>query len=91
VDRRPGWAPARYALAVLIAVVATVLKVWLDRYLEPPYILAFPAVMAAAAIGGMGPGLLATGVTALGAWYWTLPLQPAGGTLTWQDLLGWRA
>jgi PAS domain S-box-containing protein len=65
--------PARYALAVLIAVVAIALKHWPGRDLQAPFILAYPAVMAAASLGGMGPGLVATVLGALGSWYWVLP------------------
>ena len=67
----------RYAVAVVAASVATALKVALAAYVVPTYILAYPAVMLTAVVGGMGPGVLATILSAAMAWYWLLP--PDGG------------
>ena len=39
----------------------------------PPYILAYPAVVAAALLGGLGPGVLATVLSGLLVEYWLLP------------------
>jgi PAS domain S-box-containing protein len=73
-----------YALAVVASAAATVLKVALATYVVPTYILAYPAVMLAATLGGLGPGLLATALTAVMAWYWVIP--PEGfGPLSLQD------
>jgi hypothetical protein len=63
----------RYGVAVLAAVTATALKVALAAYVVPTFILAYPAVLVAAAFGGMGPGILASVVSAAMAWYWVLP------------------
>jgi PAS domain S-box-containing protein len=63
----------RYGVAVLAAVTATALKVALAAYVVPTFILAYPAVLVAAAFGGMGPGILATVISAAMAWYWVLP------------------
>jgi PAS domain S-box-containing protein len=60
-------------VAVVAAVSATALKVALAAYLVPTFILAYPAVLVAAAFGGIGPGILATVVSAAMAWYWVLP------------------
>jgi hypothetical protein len=57
--RRPA-RPRDYALAVVASAIATALKVGLATYLVPTYILDYPAVMLAATLGGLGPGLLAT-------------------------------
>ena len=62
----------RYAFAVVMACIATALKVALAAYIVPTFILAYPAVLAAAAFGGIGPGILATVLSAVMAWYWVL-------------------
>jgi two-component system sensor kinase FixL len=74
-----------YGIAVL-----TVAAAWLARVLltpvvgtESPYLLFTPAVLAAAAFGGLGPGLLATALaTVLG-----LFLSTAGGDLSTAEVL----
>jgi two-component system CheB/CheR fusion protein len=65
--------PSRYAFAVVLAGIALALRLALSRYLGPPYILFYPAVMIAAMLGGLGPGLVATAVSAFCAAYWVLP------------------
>jgi PAS domain S-box-containing protein len=70
--RRPA-RPRDYALALVASTIATALKVGLATYLVPTYILAYPAVMLAATLGGLGPGLLATAASAVLTWYWVLP------------------
>jgi PAS domain S-box-containing protein len=69
---------ARY----LVALVATVIGLLLRLALEPvwseqlPYITLFPAVMISGWLGGLGPGLLATFLAALGAaYFWVPPLR----------------
>ncbi len=62
-----------YAVAVVLAALATALKVALAAYVIPTFILAYPAVLAAAALGGIGPGILATVLSAFMAWYWVFP------------------
>jgi PAS domain S-box-containing protein len=66
----------RYGLA-FVAVAATfglrvVLTTWVGPGL-PTYITFYPAVMVAALLGGLGPGLLATALTGLVTAYWILP------------------
>ncbi len=68
-------APLRYAIAALVAALATALKLALSAYIVPTFILAYPAVMLAAAVGGLGPGILATVLSAAMAWYWVIPPQ----------------
>jgi PAS domain S-box-containing protein len=41
--------------------------------LDVPYLLFYPAIIVSAWIGGLGPGLLATAVSALAAMFWLLP------------------
>jgi PAS domain S-box-containing protein len=71
------WARAhpffRYGVAVLAAVTATALKVALAAYVVPTFILTYPAVLLAAALGGIGPGILVTVASAAMAWFWVLP------------------
>ncbi len=51
----------RYALAVGAVVVATAVRWALPEILSPaPYLAFYPTVVAAAAFGGFGPGILAT-------------------------------
>jgi PAS domain S-box-containing protein len=59
-----GTVTGRYAVAVGTACLALALKLILGDYLAPPYILFFAAVMLSAMLGGLGPGLVATLVSA---------------------------
>ena len=71
--RRPSW--LRYGVAVL-AVGATIgLKLLLDPWIthQSPFLLLAGAVVVGAWFGGLGPGLLATVLGALGADYFFLP------------------
>jgi len=65
-------------VAVLVSVAAVLLRELLRPWLGPsvPYLQFFPAIFAAAWYGGLGPGVLATGLGALAASYLYLP--PAG-------------
>jgi PAS domain S-box-containing protein len=66
-DTRPTW--LRYAVAVVAVVVAVVLRKALEIVwgLEFPLLTFFPAVMVAAWVGGLGPGLAATLMSAAAA------------------------
>ena len=66
----------------LIAVAAVAIGVLARLALEPiwqarlPYITLFPAIMVSAWLGGFGPGLLTTALSALSAaYYWVLPVR----------------
>jgi K+-sensing histidine kinase KdpD len=62
-------------LSVAVALlVRWVLRAWFDN--NVPYLQFFPAILIAAWYGGLGPGMLATGLSALAAMYIFLP--PAG-------------
>jgi PAS domain S-box-containing protein len=57
-----------YIVAVLGTVLAATLRWWLGLAVGqtlPPYITFYPVVISAAMIGGVGPGLLATALSAL--------------------------
>jgi PAS domain S-box-containing protein len=65
----------RYGFAIACAVAAvlgrmSLASVWGFRF---PYLTFHPAVMLAAWVGGLGPGLLTTGLCALAAVYFWLP------------------
>lgn len=59
MDLQPRW--AGYALAIAATTLAVTLRSLFSGVLTgTPYLAFYPAVVAAAAFGGMGPGLLAT-------------------------------
>jgi PAS domain S-box-containing protein len=64
-----------YGLAVLLVAAATVLR-WVLEYEFgpfPTFITFYPALILAALIGGLGPGLVATGLGAFAATYFFRP------------------
>jgi signal transduction histidine kinase len=65
----------RYALAVLTAVVALLLRQVLAPWLGPhnPYHTVWAGVVFSAWYCGLGPSLVTTLISALGVWYWFLP------------------
>jgi len=65
----------RYALTLAIVAAATALRVALDPVWGAglPYITFYPAVMLAAWLGGLGPGLVATALSAVIADYLWIP------------------
>jgi PAS domain S-box-containing protein len=67
--------PARYGLAIALIAFAAALRVGLNPVwgVGLPYITFYPAVMLAAWLGGLGPGLLATAFSALLADYFWIP------------------
>ncbi|HSG38071.1 MAG TPA: DUF4118 domain-containing protein, partial [Thermoanaerobaculia bacterium] len=74
-DRSPV---LRYGFALLAVALAVAIRLPLDPVLglSVPFLFFFPAVMAAGWYGGFGPGVLATGVSALLAdYFW---MEPAG-------------
>ena len=69
---------ARYAIAIVAALLAIVIRLSLDPMweLRLPYITLFPAVMLSAWLGGLGPGLVTTLLCAVAADYlWVEPLR----------------
>ncbi len=65
----------RYGFATLTVALAVLVRLPLSAFLgtDVPFLFFFPAVMVAAWYGGLGPGLLATGLAALAADYFFLP------------------
>jgi two-component system cell cycle sensor histidine kinase/response regulator CckA len=59
-----GSRPAMYGMAVVLAMVAFALKVTVAREIPATYLLFLPVVFAAAGLGGLGPGVVATFVAA---------------------------
>ena len=69
----------RYGFAIVMVAAAMVLRMILTAWVGPGlpvYITFYPAVIAAAIVGGFGPGLLATAAAGILTSYWILP--PAG-------------
>lgn len=70
-------APKRYLVAVALTALALGLRLWLGPVnLGRPFITFFPAAALAAIIGGLGPGLLVAGLSAvLAVWLFLPPGQ----------------
>jgi len=66
---------ALYGLAILLVMAATLIRWGLGRAFGslPTYLTYYPALILAALIGGVGPGLAATGLGALAALYFFIP------------------
>jgi len=66
---------ASYGLTVLMVAAATAIRWGLEYSLGPtsPFLTFYPALMLAALIWGLGPGLAATGLGALAADYFFIP------------------
>jgi K+-sensing histidine kinase KdpD len=67
----------RYGVALCIAALAAILRGVLGAHFPGlvPFVTFFPAVLAVTLLAGLGPGLLATGLSAYLAWFFWL--QPA--------------
>jgi PAS domain S-box-containing protein len=77
--------PARYSIALLVTAAGLLLRVALNPVWDGqlPYITLFPAVVVSAWLGGLGPGLLATFLAAVGAaYFWLPPLRSLSITST---------
>ncbi len=70
---RPAW--LRYGIAVLAVATAVLIRVLLHPLLGDgtAFLFMFPAILAAAAYGGLGPGLTATALSAAIANYFFMP------------------
>ena len=85
------WSIARrYGLAVLLTALAIIASIVLAPHWNPRHLLLpfYPAVMLSAWLGGFGPGLLATLVSALAMDYFWLPPTFAFGMREPGDFLG---
>lgn len=70
---RPNSVPA-YVAALAITVAAVVLRLELDHYIAGVQFLAFfPAIFAAAYVGGIGPGIVAAILCGIASWYLIVP------------------
>jgi signal transduction histidine kinase len=85
-DARPSTATqpalARYAVAVLVVLVATILREALNPLIgfEFPLLTFFPAVMVSAWFGGLWPGIVSTVLSTLVTLYvWIAPEEAARG------------
>ncbi len=82
---------ARYGFALLAVVLAFLVRDGLTRLAGgglPTYITFYPAVMIVALLGGLGPGLLATAASALGADYFILPPTGSLAVASLPDAVG---
>jgi PAS domain S-box-containing protein len=72
--RAPLSAAAGYGLALLFALLAIGLRLVLNDYLSGvQFITYFPAVIAAAYLGGVAPGLFCGALCGLASWYLLIP------------------
>jgi len=89
--RQPFGLLLRYGLAVALIAAAMGLRLALETkvgYGLPTYITFFPAVMAAALLGGFGPGMVATVLTGLTVNFWILPPVGQFGIVAPTDRIG---
>jgi PAS domain S-box-containing protein len=65
----------KYAIAVGVVALAILLRLSVSGHMMTgvPFITFYPAVIIVALLCGLWPGLLATALSALGAWYFFLP------------------
>jgi signal transduction histidine kinase len=66
----------RYAMAAVVLASSFLLRFGIIHFIGaelPPFIFLYPAVMMAAVLGGLGPGLVATALGVLGTDYLVLP------------------
>jgi PAS domain S-box-containing protein len=79
---RPAW--LRYGVALIAVVVASLVRVLFYPLLGQgtAFLFMFPAIMAAAAYGGLGPGLLATALAAAVADFFFMPPAFSFGVAT---------
>ncbi|QLF69163.1 DUF4118 domain-containing protein [Peteryoungia desertarenae] len=66
---------ATYGVALVIFLIALVLRFWIDPYLPPgfPYLTFFPAVVICGFVLGVGPGTLVAVLSGLASWYYFIP------------------
>jgi PAS domain S-box-containing protein len=69
--------PAAYGLALVMVAVAVLMRALVGDYTgaQIPFITFYPAIIIAALIGGLGPGILATVLCSVAAWYLFIPSQ----------------
>ena len=67
--------PVRYGVAALVVGAAVLVKLLLDPLTaqDTPFLLILGAIMVGAWYGGLGPGLLATGLSVLATDYFSTP------------------
>jgi PAS domain S-box-containing protein len=79
----------RYGFAFLLTVLAILIRIPLSSMLgiEVPFILFFPVVTLAAWYGGLGPGLLATALSALAATFLYIEPSNISGITNFSDVV----
>jgi two-component system CheB/CheR fusion protein len=81
---------ARYAVAVAAAGASLAVREAIAAWIGSPgvYVAFYPAVVLAATVGGLGPGLVATALSAVASVVWALPPHGAIGPLSPTDAAG---
>ncbi len=79
---------AAYLLTALGTVAASWLRLLLDGYIGPEYLLFHPVVVLATLRGGLGPGIFAALSSAALSALWILPLERQGGPMTARQAIG---
>ncbi len=85
-----GWV-SRYVMAVAAVAAAIGLHLTLERWFGPglpTFTLVYPAVLSAALVGGLGPGVLATVMAGFAVNHWLLAPIGSSGTASPMDRLG---
>jgi PAS domain S-box-containing protein len=79
--------PVAYAVAIAAVLLAFALRYAVEDRVGPhmPFGVFFPAVLMAALVGGVGPALVAAGLSALLAWRVFLPPELSGGLESQRD------
>jgi len=79
----------RYGVAAVASLQALFLTLLLNPLFEfeGPFLLLFVAVMVSAGYGGLGPGLLATTLTALTSVYLIIPATPSSSSFNWDQVV----
>ncbi|MDG5497098.1 DUF4118 domain-containing protein [Niveispirillum sp. BGYR6] len=65
----------RYGFAVISVVIATLLRHWADPFMPAgyPFLTYFPTVILTALVAGLWPGIAASLLSGLAAWYFFMP------------------
>ena len=66
---------AAYGLALAMVALAVLVRLLVAKFAggAMPFVTFYPAIIVAALIGGIGPGILATGLASVAAWYLFIP------------------
>jgi PAS domain S-box-containing protein len=78
---------AAYGLALAMVALAVVVRGLAGAYAQVQVFTTFyPAIIVAALVGGLGPGILATGLSVVAAWYLVIP-QFFSWSVGWREIV----